>query len=65
MTKKPRASMLQLAMTESRLGAADLPRERRVGQDLQRYSPPERLLLGFVDHAHAASADLPDDAVVA
>ena len=37
----------------------------RIGQDLQRHAPAERLLLGLVDHAHAAPADLAEDAVVA
>ena len=37
----------------------------RVGQDLQRHAAAQRLLLGLVDHAHAAAADLAEDAVVA
>ena len=37
----------------------------RVGEDLQGHAPAERLLLGLVDHAHAAAADLAEDAVVA
>ena len=35
------------------------------GQDLQRHVPAERLLLGLVDHAHAAPAHLAEDAEVA
>ena len=37
----------------------------RIGQDLQRHAPAERLLLGLVDDAHAAPADLAEDPVVA
>ena len=39
--------------------------ERRVGEDLQCDASAERLLLGLVDDAHAAPADLAEDAVVA
>ncbi len=39
--------------------------ESRIGQDLQGYPPAQRLLLGLVDHAHAAAADLAEDAVIA
>ena len=39
--------------------------ERRAGQDLQGHAAAERLLLGLVDDAHAAPADLAEDAVVA
>ena len=35
------------------------------GQDLERDPAAERDLLGLVDHAHAAAADLADDPVVA
>ena len=35
------------------------------GQDLERHMPPQRDLLGLVDDAHPAPADLADDAVVA
>ena len=38
---------------------------RREGQHLQGDSPAERDLLGLVDDAHAAAADLADDAEVA
>ena len=34
-------------------------------QDLQRHVPAQRGLLGLVDHAHAAAADLAEDPVVA
>ena len=34
-------------------------------QDLQRHVPAQRVLLGLVDHAHAAAADLAEDPVVA
>ena len=34
-------------------------------EHLQRHPPAQRLLLGLVDHAHAAAADLAEDAVVA
>ena len=34
-------------------------------QDLQRHVPAERLLLRLVDDAHAAAADLPQDAEIA
>ena len=34
-------------------------------QDLQRHPPAQRLLLGLVDHAHAAPAHLAEDAEVA
>jgi len=34
-------------------------------QDLQRHAPPEGLLLGLEDHAHAAAPDLADDLEVA
>ena len=37
----------------------------RIGQDLERDASAERLLLGLVDDAHAAPADLAEDAVVA
>ena len=37
----------------------------RVGQDLQGDVPAQRQLLGLVDDAHAAAADLAEDAVVA
>ena len=34
-------------------------------QDLQRHAPAERFLLRLVDHAHAAAADLPQNAEIA
>jgi hypothetical protein len=33
------------------------------GEDLERHPPPQGLLHGLVDHAHAAAADLPQDPV--
>ena len=40
--------------------------QQRAGrEDLQRHAAAQRLLLGLVDHAHAAPADLAEDAVVA
>ena len=39
--------------------------EGRIGEDLQGHASAERLLLGLVDDAHAAAADLAEDAVVA
>ncbi len=39
--------------------------EGRIGEDLERDAPAKRLLLGLVDHAHAAAADLAEDAVIA
>ena len=39
--------------------------QRRIGEDLQGHAAAERLLLGLVDDAHAAAADLAEDAVVA
>ena len=40
--------------------------EQRAGREhLQRHAPAQRFLLGLVDHAHAAAADLAEDAVVA
>ena len=45
---------------------AQLGVEPRVArQDLQRHVPAQRGLLGLVDHAHAAAADLAEDQVVA
>ena len=39
--------------------------EGRIGEDLQRHPPAQRLLLGLVDHTHSAAADLAENAVVA
>ena len=44
---------------------AALIEHRREGQHLQGHAAAERDLLGFVDDAHAAAADLADDAEVA
>ena len=47
--------------------AADLlgVEQGRRAQDLQRHATAERLLLGLVDDAHAAAADLAEDAEIA
>ena len=39
--------------------------ESRIRQNLQRDASAQRFLLGLVDHAHAAAANLAEDAVVA
>ena len=39
--------------------------ESRIGQDLEGDPPAQRLLLGLVDHPHAAPADLAENPVVA
>jgi hypothetical protein len=47
--------------------ALQLPRVQRSGegQHLEGHAAAQRELFGLVDHAHAAAADLPDDAEVA
>ena len=49
------------------LEALQLPavQGRSERQHLQRHPPPQRDLLGLVDHPHAASADLADQPEVA
>ncbi len=40
------------------------PRGQAFGQELQRDVPAQPRVLGLVDHAHAAGAELTQDAVV-